>query len=147
MRIAYDLEPAVKHDTYNEPDTKEYWAAYTYASKEENRTYYNLSAPCYEKTRARASTLDTFVHFLKCFDVPKGSRVFLLSTSLYEPYQYYSLLPEAIEYGVKLYFVGGEYKGYEGRLLATLCLQDLKSAVDAMCKFLQKYPKNVENVQ
>ena len=65
--------------------------------------------------------------------------VFLLSTALYEPYQLYSLLPKAIEYGVKLFFVGGSYKLSDDEILATLCLQDLKSAVNAMNEFMDTY--------
>ena len=78
-------------------------------------------------------------HFLNCFAVPQGSRIFLISTALYEPYQTYSLLPLAIEYGVELEFVGCDYKKSDDEILATLCLQDLKSAVNAMTAFTRRY--------
>ena len=139
MRIAYDLTEIESSESYNEPDTREYWSLLKYKSDNELRSYYSLSAPCYDLSRNRANTIDTFRHFLRCFEVEKGSMIFLLSTALYEPYQYYSLLPAAIEYGVKLFFVGGTYKNNDDDILATLCLQDLKSAVNAMNEFENIY--------
>ena len=74
--------------------------------------------------------------------MPQGSRIFLISTALYEPYQTYSLLPLAIEYGVELNFIGCDYKKSDDEILATLCLQDLKSAINAMNQFMEKYHEN-----
>ncbi|MBR0137401.1 MAG: hypothetical protein IJM15_03240 [Erysipelotrichaceae bacterium] len=139
MRKAFDLKSVASAESYNEPDTREFWTMMKYESANPLRSYYDLSAPCYDENRARANTIDTFRHFLKCFEVSKGSMVFLLSTALYEPYQLYSLLPDAIEYGVELFFVGGSYKNSDDEILATLCLQDLKSAVNAMCRFEDLY--------
>lgn len=139
MRKAYDLTEVESTETHNEPETRDYWSLIRYTSDNKLRSYYSLSAPCYDENRNRANTVDTFIHFLKCFEVEKGSIVFLLSTALYEPYQLYSLLPKAIEYGVKLFFVGGSYKLNDDEILATLCLQDLKSAVNAMNEFMDTY--------
>ena len=141
LRIAFDLNEVRSAKTYNEKDSREYWSILTYASSDPLRRYHNLSAPCYDSKRTRANTVDTFVHLLRCMNVRVGSKLILASTALYGPYQMYSLLPTAIEYGVELYFFGGDYKERDEEILATLCLVDLKSAVNAMAAFRKKYPK------
>ena len=142
MRKAFNLDKVARTKEHFKGNEKKHWIEVTYDTDDKLRTYHNLSAPCFDASRTRANTIDTFRHFLKCYKVKAGSTVFLLSTALYEPYQTYSLLPEAIEYGVRLFFVGGSYKPCDDEILATLCLQDLKSAVNAMHEFLDKYKEN-----
>lgn len=142
MREAYDLKKASKVKEHFKGNEKKHWIKATYESDDKLRDYHNLSAPCTDPNRTRANTVDTFKHFLKCYKVKPGSTVFLLSTALYEPYQTYCLLPQAIEYGVKIFFVGGNYKENDDEILATLCLVDLKSAVNAMYEFTKTYKEN-----
>lgn len=139
MRQSFQLKGIAAQNRYNERETREYWVLTEYKGENELRHCYNLSAPCLDPARSRANTIDTFSHLLKTFDVSAGSRIFLISTALYEPYQLYSLLPAAIEYGVQLEFIGCSYKEKDSEILATLCLQDLKSAVNAMHAFKQRY--------
>ncbi len=139
MRNAYELNEVTSEKEHFKNNERKYWKLTSYKSDDPLRSYYNLSAPCNDESRIRANTIDTFNHFLKSFDVKVGSTVFLLSTALYEPYQTYSLLPAAIEYGVRLFFVGGSYKNNDDEILATLCLVDLKSAVNAMYNFTVTY--------
>ncbi|MBQ1506281.1 MAG: tetratricopeptide repeat protein, partial [Erysipelotrichales bacterium] len=141
MKCAFRLTNPPVLETHNEPGTREYWTLSRYQSENPAQIFDNLSAPCTDPNRQRANTADTFRHFLKCFDVKKGSIIFLVSTSLYEPYQTFTILPDAIEAGVKLTFIGGAYKEHDEEIIATLCLCDLKSAVNAMASFRRRFPK------
>ena len=138
MKKAFDLDEITLLETHNQPDTRDYWSKITYHDRDDKKDYHNLSAPCYDENRSRANTSDTFRHFLSCFDVKPGSLIYLISTSLYEPYQMYILLPEAIKAGVRLQFIGCSYKQNDDEILATLCLVDLKSAVNAMFRFVNE---------
>ena len=141
MKCAFRLTNPPVLETHNEPGTREYWTLSRYQSENPAQIFDNLSAPCTDPNRQRANTADTFRHFLNCFEVKKGSVIFLVSTSLYEPYQTFTILPDAIEAGVKLTFIGGAYKEHDDEILATLCLCDLKSAVNAMANFRKRFPK------
>ena len=138
MELHFGLKEVQSHEKHGEEGTKEHWECLRYVSDNPLREYYSLSAPCYDENRIRANTKDTFDHFIKVFSVPENSRILLTSTVLYGPYQTIVLLRIAFRYHLHLYFTGCSYRPYERELLATLCLQDLKSAVEAMHKFVSE---------
>ena len=69
MRKAFNLDKVARTKEHFKGNEKKHWIEVTYDTDDKLRTYHNLSAPCFDASRTRANTIDTFRHFLKCYKV------------------------------------------------------------------------------
>lgn len=105
---------------------------------------YCVAAPSKDPGR-RADSYDTFCYFIEQFAVLPKSRLLLVTSSIYVPYQWMKFMGIAMEYNLEVDCVGlsDDITG-GGFSPATNYLQEVKAALDAMDMLCGQYPQMAE---
>ncbi len=157
LTIAFSLE----EDQYREERGEEeninlQWANREYLKSYKGVRINSLSAPSKDPER-RANSLDTFLFFLEKFAVPEKSRLLLVTSCIYVPYQLMKFIPLAIEknlyvdcIGVKPAVVMKEDKIVFLNNLAlskaSNYLQEIKGSVNAIASLADLYREELKEL-
>lgn len=113
------------------------WAERVYDS--DQRRISVLSAPSSDPDR-RANSMDTFEFFLKRYEMKEGSKILLITSSVYSPFQLMKFTDLALERELYVDCIGNRPYGNSPAVLnAASYLQELKAAINAIHALAQKY--------
>lgn len=117
------------------------WAIRQYPSHQNNLEIWSLAAPSSDENR-RANSLDTFMFFLEIFKIPKGTKILLITSCVYVPFQEMKFMKLAIDYGFEVDCIGSDidYNG-PGVLIAENYLQEVKATINAFYSFYHECKK------
>ena len=111
-----------------------------YDEKYKNSCIYSVAAPSSEPEKRMANSYDTFIYFLKKFDVKKEDRILLVTSSIYVPFQLLLFMDLAIEYGFEVDCIGSDMVVQGNKLSkSSNYLQEIKSTIDVIYKLSNKY--------
>lgn len=111
-----------------------------YNRKYNGTTVFSLAAPSSEPDKRRANSYDTFMHFLDKFNVSKGSKILLVTSSIYVPFQLLKFMGLAIEHELMVDCIGTENMATTNNFSRpSNYLQEIKSTVDAIYSLWNKY--------
>ncbi len=102
---------------------------------------YSVAAPSSSADR-RANSRDTFLFFLKTFNVEKGDKLLLVTSQIYVSYQLLKFADLAIEREFDVDCVGYAMDISSPLARSSNFLQEIKSTVNAMYDFYEKYGEN-----
>lgn len=111
-----------------------------YDEKYKNNSIISLSSPSSDIKR-RANSRDTLLFFLKNFNVGKNQNVLLVTTQIYNYYQFYNLLDLAIDNNFNLECIGCSF---DSKINVKLYLQELKGFINSVYKLYKKYHSILE---
>lgn len=111
-----------------------------YDEKYKNNSIISLSSPSSDIKR-RANSKDTLLFFLKNFNVGKNQNVLLVTTQIYNYYQFYNLLDLAIDNNFNLECIGCSF---DSKINVKLYLQELKGFINSVYKIYKKYHSILE---
>ena len=101
-----------------------------------------LSAPSSMPNVRRANSLDTYLFFMKTYNVPPGSRILLVTSEIYVPYQHLEAYRSvALKYDVGIETVGfpsmwgGEL---QGMVSDENFLQEIRSSIQSMNRLVNE---------
>ncbi len=109
------------------------WAQRTYVEKYNENTIISLAAPSSDPNR-RANSRDTFVFFLKKFNIQNGDRILLITSCIYVPFQVLRFMDLAIEKGFYVDCIGmknDDNKGVAFCNISNYC-QEIKATINAI---------------
>lgn len=106
-----------------------------YSSHQNNMEIWSLAAPSSDENR-RANSLDTFMFFLETFKIPKGTKILLITSCIYVPFQEMKFMKLAIDCGFEVDCIGSDID-YDGPsvLIAENYLQEVKATINAFYNF------------
>ena len=80
--------------------------------------------------------MDTFMFFLETFKIPKGTKILLITSCVYVPFQEMKFMKLAIDHGFEVDCIGSDidYNG-PGVLIAENYLQEVKATINAFYSF------------
>lgn len=98
-----------------------------------------LSAPSSDPDR-RANSMDTFEFFLKKYDLKAGTKILLITSSIYVPFQLMKFTDLALERGFYVDCIGNKSYDHSPSVLNVASyLQELKAAINAIYALAEKY--------
>lgn len=111
------------------------WAIRQYPSHQKNVEIWSLAAPSSDESR-RANSLDTFIFFLETFKILKGTKILLITSCVYVPFQEMKFMKLAIDHGFEIDCIGSDID-YNGPsvLIAENYLQEVKATINAFYSF------------
>ncbi len=113
------------------------WAVRKYNS--DQRMIHVLSAPSTDEGR-RANSMDTFEFFIKKYSPEVGSRILLVTSPVYVPFQLMKFTGVALELGLSVDCIGNRSYEHSPAVLNTASyLQELKAAINAIHMLAVKY--------
>lgn len=135
---AFDLSSEIYEEEFHDADNVNLsWAERRYHSKE-NRIFV-LSAPSSDPAR-RANSMDTFEFFLTHYQLEPASRILLITSCIYVPFQLMKFTNLALKKDLFVECIGCKAKpGTESVLNAASYLQELKAAINAIYELSERY--------
>lgn len=101
-----------------------------------------LSAPSSMPDVRRANSLDTYLFFMKMYDVPSGSRILLITSEIYVPYQHLEAFRSvALRYDVSIETVGfpSSWGGeLQGMMSDENFLQEIRSSIQSLNRLVDE---------
>lgn len=98
-----------------------------------------LSAPSSDPDR-RANSMDTFKFFLKRYELKEGTKILLVTSPVYAPFQLMKFTDLALERGFYVDCIGNRSYGNSPTVLnAASYLQELKATINAIHALAEKY--------
>ena len=128
-----------------ESDIEKQNSAWSFRKYNAAEQLFSLSAPSSQPKARRANTLDTIAHFANVFHIAPSTKLALITTSLYVPFQTLMLAPFAIENRWNISIFGAIHSSLDGEeakplsQMNALYLQEIKATIDACSLFYQKY--------
>jgi hypothetical protein len=107
----------------------------TYRTKYRGCGIYALAAPG-KKISAGVFPRDMFRYFLDTFSVEPGTKILLVTSSVYIPRQLITLMPLALEYGIEIDAVGTDAISGNNQK-AGVYLREMKSAVNEIADWIE----------
>ena len=141
MEKVFSLRP----DCYDEELHKDSninleWARRTYEDRYNDNIIMSMAAPSSDPDR-RANSRDTFVYFLDRFQVTNGTRLLLVTSCIYVPFQLLRFMDLAIERGFYVDCIGmanDDKKGTAFSQITNYC-QETKAAINAIKSLSDKW--------
>ncbi len=145
--ICAALEKVFGLDTYTEKtDINENInlcsAVRKYDGKYGSSEIFSLAAPSSDPGR-RADSYDTFEYMLKHFKIGAGSRLLLVTSTIYVPFQYLKFMKMAIAGGFEVDCIGTDISGAAPPVGPASYLQEVKAAVDAIFELYRYYQTDI----
>ena len=129
-----------KEEHYRNENINLEWAQRTYDEKYHNNKIISLAAPSSDPNR-RANSRDTFLYFLEKFNVKKGDKLLLVTSTIYVPFQLLRFMDLAIENGFYVDCVGipiGNKNGDNISRITNYC-QETKAVINAIKSISDKW--------
>ena len=138
MTRAFHLEnEPFLEETHSDENVNLSWAVRHYNNT--SRTIDILSAPSSDPAR-RANSMDTFEFFLGKYSLKRGSKILLVTSCIYVPFQLMKFTDLALSKGFYVDCIGNkDYSNASSYLNTASFLQELKAAVNAIYSLSVKY--------
>ena len=140
MEIAFDLSPACDEKVTESDNINLRACIRAYRDKYKGSSVYSVAAPSSEPEKRRANSYDTFTYFMDTFNVKKGNKLLLVTSSIYVTFQLLKFMGLALEYGFEVDCIGADSVSTGPNLSkASNYLQEMKSTVDASYTLLKEF--------
>lgn len=103
-----------------------------YTEKYNSSSIYSLAAPSSDPAKRRANSFDTFEYLLEKFDVGEGSKLLLVTSCIYVPFQYLKFMRLAINGGFEVDCIGSDVVDAGKMSKPSNYLQETKGTIDAI---------------
>lgn len=135
----FRLEHEYMEEKYCNSNPNRSWAIRTYSTQEYNFPLLSVSGPSSDPKVRRANSADTFAFFAEKQHIQPGSRVLLVTSQIYVPYQQLEAIRTwAIPNDVYVETVGfpGEWNtNQQGMMKPANYLQEIRSAIQAVNRY------------
>lgn len=120
------------------------WAVRTYESKDYAYPIVSISGPSSEPEIRRANSADTFQFFCNKYCINEGSKILLVTSQIYVPYQQMEAIRTwAIPNDVYVETVGFPIEWNKGKqqgmMMAANYLQEIRSMIQSINRYLDEY--------
>ena len=140
LEHAFDISDRYKEEDFDHENINSQASIRAYEDMYMDSCIYSVAAPSSEPEKRRANSYDTFVYFLEKFNVEKGSKLLLVTSSIYVPFQLLKFMGLALEYGLEVDCIGSDSVMEDLKLSKTSnYLQEIKSSIDAIYMLKQTY--------
>lgn len=140
MEAAFDLSPVYSERVTDNDNINLKSCIREYKDMYNGSKIYSVAAPSSEPDKRRANSYDTFVYFLQSFNVRKGDRLLLVTSSIYVTFQLLKFMELAFEYGFEVDCIGADTVSHGAAMSkASNYLQEMKSTVDASYTLLKSF--------
>ena len=140
MEAAFDLAPAYDEKVTDNDNINLKSCIRIYNDMYNGSKIYSVAAPSSEPDKRRANSYDTFVYFLESFNVRKGDKLLLVTSSVYVTFQLLKFMGLALEYGFEVDCIGADpVSSGTAMSKASNNLQEMKSTVDASYILLKSF--------
>ncbi len=138
MEKAFGLTKSAYEERINTNDNDNLaWAERRYCN--DHRQIHILSAPSSDLER-RANSMDTFEFFLERYKIEPESRILLVTSCIYVPYQLMKFIDLAIKKNLYVDCIGNRQNANTTSVLNTASyLQELKAAINAIYVLSERY--------
>lgn len=127
-------------ECYHNENSNKGWAVRKYDFNGEMPVF-SVSGPSSEPEKRRANSADTYQFFLKRFQVKKGTKILLVTSQIYVPYQQMEAIRTLAEpNGLYIETVGfpTEWSGkLQGMMEPANYLQEIRSTIQAINRYLE----------
>lgn len=136
----FELEHEYMEEKYCNPNPNRSWAIRTYSTQGYDFPILSVSGPSSDPETRRANSADTFAFFAEKQHIEPGSRVLLVTSQIYVPYQQLEAIRTwAIPNNVYVETVGfpGEWNtNQQGMMKPANYLQEIRSTIQAVNRYL-----------
>lgn len=128
-----------EEDDYEDNNINLSWSVRHFLQRPNGIDLFSLAAPSTVPKR-RANSIDTFIFFLDHFNIKKGQRLLLVTSSIYVPFQLLRFMPYAIDQGFYVDCVGCDPSLPSSSFSQpSNYLQEIKATVNAMADLVKRY--------
>lgn len=136
----FKLEKEYEERKYCHPNTNRSWAIRTYVAPQYDFKIQSVSGPSSDPENRRANSADTFTFFVKKEQISPGSRVLLVTSQIYVPYQQLEAVRTwALPNDVYVETVGFPTEwnmDQQGMMKTANYLQEIRSTIQAVNRYL-----------
>lgn len=136
----FELKQEYIEERYCNPNQNRSWAMRTYTVPEYNFPLLSVSGPSSDPEARRANSADTFAFFVEKQQIQTGSRVLLVTSQIYVPYQQMEAIRTwAIPNNVYVETVGFPTEwntNQQGMMKAANYLQEIRSTIQAVNRYI-----------
>lgn len=136
----FHLKREYEEKRYCHPNANRSWAIRMYTAPQYDFKIQSISGPSSDPENRRANSADTFSFFVEKEQIGPGSRVLLVTSQIYVPYQQLEAIRTwAIPNDVYVETVGfpsGWNMNRQGMMKAVNYLQEIRSAIQAVNRYL-----------
>lgn len=137
----FQLDGEYIEERYHNKNSNLNWATRKYEYLD-NQSLFSFSGPSSEPKTRRANSSDTFQFFVEKMDVKTNSKLLLVTSQIYVPYQQMEAIRTlAVPYGVYVETVGfpTEWSGkLQGMMESVNYLQEIRSTLQAINRYLSQ---------
>lgn len=145
----FELKHEYMEERYCNPNPNSSWAIRTYSVPKYNFQILSVSGPSSDPETRRANSADTFAFFAEKQHIKTGSRVLLVTSQIYVPYQQLEAIRTwAIPNNVYVETVGFPTEwntNQQGMMKAANYLQEIRSTIQSVNRYIEnifcKMPK------
>ncbi|MEN8904772.1 MAG: hypothetical protein ABF289_02305 [Clostridiales bacterium] len=142
-RKVFELGNLYKNDKYDDANKNKSWNTIEYSQNGNTPEVLAISAPSSDPEQRRANSADTYEFFLNNYKVDKGSKILLLTSQIYVPYQHMEAIRTiAFKYDVYVETVGipPRWTGVlPGMRNPVHYLQEIRATLVSIDRFLKEY--------
>lgn len=136
----FQLKKEYEERKYCHPNANRSWAIRTYVAPQYDFKIQSVSGPSSDPENRRANSADTFAFFVKKEQISPGSRVLLVTSQIYVPYQQLEAIRTwALPNDVYVETVGFPKEwnmNQQGMMKTANYLQEIRSAIQAVNRYL-----------
>ena len=110
-----------------------------YEKDNNNNNLYCIAAPSTEPKIRRANSWDTFKFFLDLFDIKEGSRLLLVTSCIYVPFQLLKFMSLALENWFEVDCIGADPLDEYALSKTSNYLQEIKGTIDTIFEITKRY--------
>lgn len=137
----FGLQHEYMEERYHNPNPNSSWAIRTYSISEYDFPVLSVSGPSLAPETRRANSADTFAFFAEKQQIQTGSRVLLVTSQIYVPYQQMEAIRTwAIPNNVYVETVGFPTEwnmNRQGMMKAANYLQEIRSTIQAVNRYIE----------
>lgn len=139
--MVFDLQPEYTEERYCSMNPNGSWAIREYLDSKYNFPILSVAGPSSEPDKRRANSADTFCFFAEKQQIPPESKILLVTSQIYVPYQQMEAIRTwAIPNNVYVETVGFPIEWNEnkqqGMMEAANYLQEIRSTIQAVNRYL-----------
>lgn len=140
---AFGLSGEYKEERYHDLNPNSSWAIRTYKNTDHSYLIRSVSGPSSEPDKRRANSADTFRFYCEKYKIKKGSKVLLVTSQIYVPYQQMEAIRTwAIPNDIYVETVGFPTEwniSQHGMMTTVNYLQEIRSMIQAINRYLNQY--------
>lgn len=140
--MVFELEKKFWEEQYYCKNPNESWAVRRYSVSKYEYPIISVSGPSSDPQHRRANSADTFRFFVQKMNIEEGSRILLVTSQIYVPYQQMEAIRTwALPNKVYIETVGfpiqwNEKNRQQGMITAANYLQEIRSTIQAINRYL-----------